>query len=229
MNNMKERVYWANMELVKRGLVIYTWGNVSEIDREQGVVAIKPRGIDYDKLAPEDIVVVDLQGKVIEGKLLPSVDLDIHLVLYRELPEVGGIAHTHSTWATAWAQALTPIPVLGTTHADHFCGAVICTRPLESDEINRNYEEEIGNVIIQELRQHATKDVNAVLVGNHGPFTWGKDADQAVENSVILEEVAKMASLTLSVNPKTQPISAALLDKHYSRKFGPNSYFYQAK
>ena len=226
---LKEQVWQANLELPKRGLVVYTWGNVSGIDREKGLVVIKPSGVDYDEMKPEDMVVTDLDGNIVEGKLRPSSDLKTHLVLYRNFKAIGGVVHTHSTWATIWAQAGLSIPPLGTTHADYFYGDVPCTRRMTGDEISRDYEEETGNVILEEFRGLNPSDLPGVLVNNHGPFTWGKDAHNAVHNAVVLEELAKMAYHTIALNPDVMPISQNLLDKHYLRKHGANAYYGQSK
>ena len=227
MNTLKERVYEANIELVRRNLVIYTWGNVSAIDREKGVVIIKPRGIDYEKMTPDDMVTVDLEGNVDDGRLLPSVDLDIHLEIYKHFGAIQGIAHTHSPWATGWAQACRPISTLGTTHADHFYGAIPCTRVLRDDELGDDYEKCTGNVIVETFAQLDPMQVCGVLVALHGPFTWGDSPEAAVEHSVILEEVAKIAKITMDIRPDGKEIPRTLLDRHFLRKHGPSSYFYQ--
>lgn len=226
---LKQAVYEGNIALVDDGLVILTWGNVSAIDREQGVVAIKPRGIEYAELEPDDMSVVDLDGNLIDGKYLPSVDLDIHLQMYRHFSDVGAVAHTHSTFATAWAQACMPIPVFGTTHADHFYGMVPCTRQLTEEEVAGGYEDEIGKVVVETLEGVDPMQVPGILVAGHGPFTWGRTVKECVENSLILEEVARMAKETLVINPEAKEIPRYLLDKHYLRKFGANAYFYQTK
>jgi L-ribulose-5-phosphate 4-epimerase len=225
---LKKMVYNCNLELVQRGLVIYTWGNVSAIDRENGIVAIKPRGIEYDQLTIDDMAVVDLEGNPVEGKLLPSVDLDIHLEIYRNFLEVGGIAHTHSVWATAWAQACREIPVLGTTHADHFYGSIPCTRQLTQQEVEIDYERNVGRVIVETFQDKNPMQIGAVLTPGHGPFTWGKTAGEAVEHSVILEEIAKMAKLTEDIGGR-RVLPDYLLTKHYTRKYGAKAYFYQKK
>ncbi len=227
---LKEEVYNANLELVKRGLVIYTWGNVSAIDREKQIVVIKPRGIDYDRLTADDMPVVDMEGNTVDGTLLPSVDLDIHLEIYKAFEDVGGIAHTHSTWATAWCQAQRDIPVMGTTHADHFYGVIPCVRHLAEDKVKGEYEKNLGKAICERFKKIRPLEMGAVLTAGHGPFTWGKNADSAVENSVILEEVAKMAKLTQDIaygNDVALP--RYITDKHYTRKHGKNAYFYQEK
>ncbi|PNV61192.1 L-ribulose-5-phosphate 4-epimerase [Clostridium sp. chh4-2] len=229
LKQLKRDVYDANLELVKRGLVIYTWGNVSAVDRENGLVVIKPKGIEYEELTEDDMSVVTLDGTHLDG-LLPSVDLDIHLEIYRKFLQVGGIAHTHSTWATAWCQAGKGIPVLGTTHADHFFGEIPCTRQMTEEEVEQDYEENVGKVICDLFKDRDMLEMGAVLTPGHGPFTWGKDAAAAVEHSVILEELAKMAKLSLDINggvPNYLP--DYMLKKHYTRKYGANSYFYQEK
>ena len=229
LKQLKRDVYDANLELVKRGLVIYTWGNVSAVDRENGLVIIKPKGIEYEDLTEDDMSVVTLDGTHLDG-LLPSVDLDIHLEIYRKFLQVGGIAHTHSTWATAWCQAGKGIPVLGTTHADHFFGEIPCTRQMTEEEVEQDYEENVGKVICDLFKDRDMLEMGAVLTPGHGPFTWGKDAAAAVEHSVILEELAKMAKLSLDINggvPNYLP--DYMLKKHYTRKYGANSYFYQEK
>lgn len=231
LSEMKKAVYDANLELVRRNLVIYTWGNVSMIDREKQMVVIKPRGIEYGELIADDMSVVDLDGNLVEGKLLPSVDLDIHLALYKKFENIAAIAHTHSTYATAWAQARRDIPVYGTTHGDHFYGAIPCTRDMELKDVEGNYEANIGNVIVETFlqRQMDPLQVFGVLAAGHGPFTWGKSVQAAVENSVILEELAKMAYLTENLAVHPIPLETFVLDKHFFRKHGANSYFYQTK
>ena len=229
---LKEEVYQANLELVKRGLVIYTWGNVSAIDREKGLVVIKPRGLEYDDLTADDMSVVDMEGNLIEGtKLLPSVDLDIHLEIYKKYNNVGGIAHTHSTWATAWSQACVGIPVMGTTHADHFYGDIPCTRQLTEEEVNSDeYERILGQVICETIGDRDALEMGAILAPGHGPFTWGKDAAASVEHSVILEELAKMAKFTMDINGGSAKLLPNYMTKrHYTRKYGADSYFYQSK
>lgn len=226
LTGLKKAVLKANLELVKQGLVIYTWGNVSGIDREQGYVVIKPSGVAYDDMTIWDMVVVDMDGRVVEGKLRPSSDTPTHLILYKAFPHIGGIVHTHSAWATAWAQAGKPIPALGTTHADYFHGPVPCTRKLTETEIQSVYEVETGNLIIETFRYLDPSAVPGVLVNNHAPFTWGKNPDEAVHNAKVLEEVAKMAWVTLQINPSAA-IDQLLLDKHYLRKHGKDSYYGQ--
>lgn len=225
---LKQRVCEANLDLQRHGLVVFTWGNVSGIDREAGVVAIKPSGVSYDELVPEQIVLLDLQGTVLEGELRPSSDTPTHLELYRSLEGVGGICHTHSACATMWAQAQRDIPCFGTTHADHFYGAVPVTDTMTADEIRQDYEANTGLVIVRRFKGIDPMQMPAVLVANHGPFTWGKSPDESVKNAVVLEEVAKMASGTLAVHPEQSPISQHLLDKHYLRKHGKNAYYGQA-
>lgn len=228
MMDLKERVLAANLELPQKGLVLYTWGNVSEIDRQKGLVCIKPSGVPYEGMKAEDMVIVDLEGNVVEGNLKPSSDTATHLSLYKAFPEIGGIVHTHSTYATIFAQAGKDIPALGTTHADYFFGALPCTRSLTREEIEGDYEEETGKVIAEEFRKRHENplDIPAVLVKNHGPFTFGKDGKEAVYHSVVLEQVAKMAYHTLMLNPKVN-MSAAILEKHYGRKHGKNAYYGQ--
>lgn len=231
LKEIKKEVYEANLELVKRGLVLYTWGNVSVIDRENQLVIIKPRGIEYEDLEPEDMSVTDLYGNIVEGKLLPSVDLDIHLALYKQFEDIGAIAHTHSTYATAWAQARCDIPAFGTTHGDHFYGDIPCTRQMTIEETENDYEKHTGEVIVETFLERKIDPMQmcAVLTAGHGPFTWGKDAKSAVEHSVILEELARMAMLTLDINPNAPKLEKHILDKHYLRKYGKNAYFYQEK
>ncbi len=231
INELKKKVYDANLELVERGLVIYTWGNVSGIDWEKGLIAIKPRGIEYDDLEWQDISVTDLDGNVVDDNpLKPSVDLDYHVAMYRAFREIGGIAHTHSVYATVFSQAVKPIPCFGTTHADHFYGEIPCLPYLEEEKVKENYEFHAGVQITEYFEEHQTdpNHMRAVLCGGHGPFTWGKDADEAVEFAVILEEVAKMAYRTISLGGSSL-LPAHMLDKHYLRKYGKDSYFYQTK
>lgn len=225
---LKQRVCEANLDLQRHGLVVFTWGNVSGIDREAGVVAIKPSGVSYDELVPEQIVLLDLQGKVLEGELRPSSDTPTHLELYRNFEGVGGICHTHSACATMWAQAQRDIPCFGTTHADHFYGPVPVTDAMTADEIRQDYEANTGLVIVRRFKGIDPMQMPAVLVANHGPFTWGKSPDESVKNAVVLEEVAKMASGTLAIHSGQLPISQHLLDKHYLRKHGKNAYYGQA-
>lgn len=226
IKDLKEKVYLANLELVKHGLVIFTWGNASAIDREQGLVVIKPSGVPYEKMKAEDMVVIDLEGNVLEGKLRPSSDTPTHLILYKAFPEAGGIVHTHSTYATAWAQAGKEIPNIGTTHADYFCDAIPCTRKMTREEIDVDYEKETGNVIVERFRDLNPEHTPGVLVENHGPFSWGKDADEAVHNAVVMEQVAKIAYLSYSINPLLE-MNEHLIKKHFNRKHGPDAYYGQ--
>ena len=227
LEQLKEAVLAANLELPRRGLVTYTWGNVSGICRERGLVVIKPSGVSYEEMKAEDMVELDLEGNVVEGDLRPSSDTPTHLALYRAWPEVGGIVHTHSTYATVWAQARMGIPCLGTTHADYFYGEIPCTRPLTETEIAGKYEEETGNVIVKAFAQRDPLSMPGALVAGHGPFTWGKDPAEAVHNSVVLEQVALMALFTVSLAPDIDAIPQALLDKHFLRKHGAGAYYGQ--
>ena len=231
LEDLKKQVYEANMELPRRGLVTYTWGNVSGIDRERGLMVIKPSGVDYDELRPEDLVVLDLEGNRVEGKLNPSSDTKTHLELYRAFPQLGGIVHTHSAHAVAWAQAGEDIPCFGTTHADYFYGPIPCARALTPREVEEDYEGNTGRVIVETFRERGLNPVYvpAVVCRSHGPFTWGKDAAQAVYHAVVLEEVAKMALFTRQVNPAAAPAPQHVLDKHFLRKHGPNAYYGQGK
>lgn len=231
LEDLKKKVYEANMDLVRHGLVIFTWGNVSGIDRERGLVVIKPSGVDYDTMTPDDMVVVDLHtGEVVEGSLRPSSDTPTHLLLYRAWPEIGGVVHTHSTYATAWAQAGIDLPNIGTTHADYFHNAIPCTADMTEAEVKGQYELETGNVIVNRFRLGAINPVHTpgVLVKNHGPFSWGKDPHEAVHNAVVMEQVAKMAFVAYSVNPRLT-MNPLLVEKHFSRKHGPNAYYGQKK
>lgn len=229
LKKLKEEVYRANLELVHRKLVIYTWGNVSAIDREQEIIVIKPRGIEYAELTADDMSVVNYQGELVEGKLLPSVDLDIHIEIYKAFEKVGGIAHTHSTWATAWSQANMGIPVMGTTHADHFYGTIPCVDYLTEEQVNGDYERNLGIEIGKAFEGIDPMQMCAVLAGGHGPFTWGADADSAVEHSVILEELAKMAKLSMDIKGSGFVLPTYMTTKHYLRKYGADAYFYQSK
>lgn len=231
LEELKKQVYEANMLLPKYNLVTFTWGNVSGIDREAGLFVIKPSGVDYDKLTPEDMVVVDLQGNKVEGRYNPSSDTATHMVLYNRFPEIGGIVHTHSTWATTWAQAGRGIPCYGTTHADYIYGEVPCVRNLTKAEIDEAYELNTGVLIADHFTEKKIDPVAtpAVLCKNHGPFTWGKDAMEAVHNAVVLEEVAKMAANTEVINSQVQPAPQELQDKHYYRKHGENAYYGQSE
>ena len=228
LEELKTQVCKANLDLVKEGLVIQTWGNVSAIDRERGLVVIKPSGMPYDGMKPEHQVVVSLEtGKVVEGKLRPSSDTDTHLVLYRAFPKIESIVHTHSLYATAWAQARKGIPSYGTTQADYWYGDVPCTRLLTPKEIQTDYEANTGHVIVETFKKLDPMQHPAVLVASHGPFTWGKDAHDAVHNAVVLEFIARLASETLRINPKAKPMQPVLLDKHFLRKHGPGASYGQ--
>ena len=229
IRKLKKLVYKANLDLVAHGLVIFTWGNVSMIDRKRGLVAIKPSGVEYDKMREDDIVLVDLEGKVVEGKLNPSSDTPTHLLLYKEMPDIGGVVHTHSTWATAFAQAKKPIPCFGTTHADNFYGEIPVTRDLTKKEIEGEYEKNTGVAIAELFRKKDAMHMPGALAASHGPFAWGKDATGAVHNAVVMEEVAKMALGTLSIAPETGQIDKILLDKHFLRKHGANATYGQKK
>ncbi|WP_374510867.1 L-ribulose-5-phosphate 4-epimerase [Niveibacterium sp.] len=226
---LREAVLEANLALPRHGLVTFTWGNVSGVDRERGLVAIKPSGVAYEHMTARDIVVLTLAGDKVEGELRPSSDTPTHLALYRRYPEIGGIVHTHSTHATAWAQAHKPIPAFGTTHADYFHGEIPCTRPLSNAEVESEYELNTGSVIIETLGDRSPLAMPGILVSEHAPFAWGKSADDAVHNAVVLEEVARMALLTLSLNPRQGPIADYLLDKHYLRKHGAKAYYGQGR
>jgi len=227
LEELKEKVFKANLALVKHNLVIFTWGNVSGIDREKGLVVIKPSGVDYDVMKASDMVVVDLDGNVVEGDLNPSSDTPTHLILYKAFPELGGIVHTHSTYATAWAQAGRDIPNIGTTHADYFHDAIPCTDDMTADQM-AEYEKETGVVIVHRIEAGGINPVHTpgVLVKNHGPFSWGKNPDNAVYNAVVMEQVAKMAFVAYSVNPNLT-MNPLLIEKHFSRKHGPNAYYGQ--
>ena len=231
LEELKKKVFEANMELPRRGLVTYTWGNVSGIDREKGLFVIKPSGVEYDELRPEDLVVMDLKGNKVEGELNPSSDTKTHLVLYNAFPQIGGIVHTHSPYAVAWAQAGADIPCYGTTHADYFYGPIPCARHLTQEELDAGYELNTGNTIVECFRDRGIDPVAvpAVICHSHGPFTWGKDAAKAVYHAVVLEEVAKMAIFSRQVNPNVLPAPQRIQDKHYMRKHGPNAYYGQAK
>ncbi|MBQ6103487.1 MAG: L-ribulose-5-phosphate 4-epimerase [Kiritimatiellae bacterium] len=224
---LKNDVFRRNLELVEHGLVVLTWGNVSGIDREAGLVAIKPSGVPYASMTAEDVVVVDLEGKTVEGRLNPSSDLPTHLALYRAFPSVGGIVHTHSPKAVAWAQARRGIPAFGTTHADHFHGAVPCTRELTPAEVADDYELNTGRVIEERFHDLDAEAFPGVLVAGHGPFTWGPTPRKAVENAVALEQIAAMALDTLRIDPDAEPAPSYVLDKHYFRKHGPGAYYGQ--
>ncbi len=226
---LKRQVFEANLELQKRGLVIYTFGNVSQIDRAKGVIAIKPSGVAYENMSADDMVIVDLDNQIVEGSMRPSSDTKTHTHLYRHFADIGGVTHTHSTYATAWAQAKLPIPCLGTTHADFVYGAVPCTAEMSLEQVQRDYEEETG---VQIVSCFAELDPNAapmVVVAGHAPFTWGKDAAKSVYHAVILEEIARMAYLTRTLAPQGDVLARAVMDKHYFRKHGKNAYYGQTK
>lgn len=229
LEELKKEVFKANLDLVKNNLVVLTWGNVSGIDREKGLVVIKPSGVSYDNMKEEDMVVVDLEGNVVEGNLRPSSDTSTHIELYKKYPSIGGIVHTHSTYATSWAQAKRDIPSYGTTHADTFYGPVPCTRKLTNEEIKSDYEKNTGFVIIETLenRNIEALSVPGIIVGSHGPFSWGETPSKAVSNAVVLEEVSKMALITENLNADITPIDKELQDKHYFRKHGKNAYYGQ--
>lgn len=227
LEQLKKEVYETNMLLPKYGLVTFTWGNVSGIDRESGLFVIKPSGVDYDKLTPDDMVVMNLNGERAEGRLNPSSDTATHLELYKAFPEIGGIVHTHSSWATSWAQSGRSIPCYGTTHADYFYGEIPCLRCLTKEEIDEAYEKNTGLLIVNEFKKRDVKAVPACLCKNHGPFAWGKNANEAVHNAVVLEECAKMAARTEMINSSVQPAPQELQDKHYYRKHGANAYYGQ--
>ena len=225
---LKEKVFRANLDLVKHGLVIFTWGNVSAIDRENNLVVIKPSGVSYETMVAADMVVVDLDGNIVEGGLRPSSDMPTHLMLYKAFSEIGGIVHTHSTYATAWAQAGRDIPNIGTTHADYFHDAIPCTAEMSRAEVEGNYEKETGRVIVRCFKEIDPVHTPGVLVRNHGPFAWGRDAADAVHNAVVLEQVAKMAYLSYQINPALT-MKPLLVEKHFNRKHGPNAYYGQKK
>ncbi len=227
VDQLKQEVCEANLELQAKKLVIYTWGNVSGINREAEIVVIKPSGVAYDQLTPNRMVVLDLEGNIVEGDYNPSSDTPTHLELYRAFTHIGGVVHTHSTYATAWAQAKRKIECYGTTHGDYFYNEIPCTPELTPEEINSDYERNTGKVIVRAMNKKDYKSVPGVLVANHGPFTWGKDANDAVHNSVVLEELAKMAHLTISINRDITKIQDVLMDKHYLRKHGKNATYGQ--
>ena len=226
LNRLKQQVYQANIDIVKHGLVIFTWGNVSAIDREKNLVVIKPSGVSYDNMKSDDMVIVDMEGKVVEGKYKPSSDTATHLELYKAFPEIGGVVHTHSTYATAWAQSGLDIPNIGTTHADYFSDDIPCTRDMTEEEVKGDYEKDTGTVIIERFKDLNPVHVPGVLVKNHGPFSWGKDANDAVHNAVVLEQVAKMAFIAYQVNPNLT-MNKLLIQKHFLRKHGPDAYYGQ--
>lgn len=227
LKKLREDVCRANLNLVKKGLVTHTFGNVSGIDRESNIAAIKPSGVDYSRLSPENMVLVDLDGNIVEGKLNPSSDTKTHIKLYKEFKDIGGVAHTHSRCATAWAQSKRSLPCLGTTHADYFYGEVPCTEVIRDDQIEKDYEKETGSLIIETFKNVDYHYMKAVLVACHGPFTWGKDAEEAVFISVMLEEIAHMNFISVLLNSGLENIKKSLLDKHYLRKHGKNSYYGQ--
>lgn len=227
LKELKREVYESNMELPRKGLITYTWGNVSGIDRKKGLFVIKPSGVDYEKLTPEDMVVIDMEGNKVEGKLNPSSDTATHLEIYKAFEAVGGIVHTHSPMATSWAQAGRVLPCYGTTHADYFSGEIPCARNLTREEIEEGYEKNTGLVIIETFKGMDPMHVPAVLCKNHGPFTWGIDAADAVHNAVVLEETAKMSLMTELLNPQVTSAPQCMQDKHFMRKHGPNAYYGQ--
>ncbi|HPI72531.1 MAG TPA: L-ribulose-5-phosphate 4-epimerase AraD [bacterium] len=227
-DELKINAYQCNRELPRRGVVLYSFGNVSALDDSRGVVAIKPSGVAYEKLQPEDMVVVDLDGQVVEGRLKPSSDTRTHLVLYRHFPRIRGVAHTHSPYAVAWAQAARPIPLLGTTHADQTHSDIPCTDFLSAENIQADYEEETGRQIVRTFAHLSPQEVEMVLVAGHGPFTWGASPEQAVYHAVMLEELAKIAWLTLQINPQAERLPADLIQKHYQRKHGPHATYGQS-
>lgn len=229
LEKLREEVYRANMELPERGLVVYTWGNVSGIDREKGFVVIKPSGVDYDELSPENLVIVDLNNNIVEGKMNPSSDTKTHVELYKSFPSIGGIVHTHSHHAVGWAQAGKDIPCYGTTHADYFYGSVPCSRNLTRKEVDEDYELNTGKVIAEEFTRRNLKPESSpgIICRSHGPFTWGKTPAQAVYHAVVLEELAKMALYTVMIDPNAPEAPQYVQDKHYLRKHGPNAYYGQ--
>ncbi len=225
--DLRQAAWEANMELNARGLVLYTWGNVSQIDRDRGVLAIKPSGVPYERLTADDMVVVDLDNRRVEGKLNPSSDTRTHTHLYRHFPDIGGVTHTHSTYATAWAQAQCDIPCFGTTHADYAYGPIPCTAVMTDEQIQRDYEEETGVQITDAFADRNPMETPMVVVAGHAPFTWGKDAAESVYHAVVLEEIARMAFLTRTIDPDRGPLKQAILEKHYQRKHGKNAYYGQ--
>jgi L-ribulose-5-phosphate 4-epimerase len=228
-DHVREAAYQANLQLPKLGLVLFTFGNVSAADHGEGVFAIKPSGVPYDDLTPASMVIVDFDGKVVDGTMRPSSDTKTHAVLYRHWPEIGGIAHTHSTYATAWAQTLMDIPIFGTTHADHLTVDIPCAPPMSDEMISGDYEYQTGFQIIDCLRERGLdyREVEMMLVGNHAPFTWGKTSDKAVYNSAVLEAIAQMAFLTRQINPDAEKLKSSLIRKHFERKHGPDAYYGQ--
>nr|WP_285836237.1 L-ribulose-5-phosphate 4-epimerase [Carnobacterium inhibens] len=229
LEQLKEEVFQANLELPKQGLIKYTWGNVSAVDREQGLFVIKPSGISYEEMKASDMVVCDMDGEIVEGNLNPSSDTLTHAVLYKEFPEIGGIVHTHSTWATIWAQAGLDVPAMGTTHADTFYGSIPCARFLNQKEIDEGYEEQTGHVIVETFKERNIKpmEIPGVLLHGHGPFTWGESAKDAVMNAVVLDEVCKMNLFSRQLNSFSEELPQRILDKHYLRKHGENAYYGQ--
>lgn len=229
LRQLREEVLEANLELVRRGLVLYTFGNASGVDREKAVVVIKPSGVPYNKMKPEHLVVSDFNGKILEGKLRPSSDLPTHLVLYKAFADIGGVVHTHSEYATAWAQARREIPCFGTTHADYFHGPVPVTDSMPENEIAGEYEKNTGDAIVRSFRDHRPASIPGVLVANHGPFTWGPDVTSAAHNAVVLESIARMAFFTVTINHEAGAIGKSLHDRHYLRKHGSQAYYGQTK
>ncbi len=227
ISDLKEIAWKCNVDLVRNGLVVHTFGNASAIDRKDGYVAIKPSGVPYSDLKPEDMIVVDLDNKVVDGKLRPSSDTKTHTVLYRHFKEIAGVVHTHSTYATAWAQAVKPIPILGTTHADHLSEDIPCTEVMTEKMIKGDYEVETGNQILKVFKKRSYQEIPMVIVACHGPFTWGEAPQKAVYHSVMLEELAKMAYLTLQINPRAPRLKTSLVNRHFNRKHGPDSYYGQ--
>jgi len=227
LDNLKQKVLEANLALPEHHLVTFTWGNVSGVSRDDELIVIKPSGVSYDALKKDDMVVVDFEGRVVEGDLKPSSDTPTHIVLYKQFADIGGVVHTHAPWSTSWAQAGKGIPPLGTTHADYFYGTIPCTRKMTQNEINGAYELETGNVIAETFQLIDPNQMPGVLVHSHAPFNWGKDPNEAVHNAVVLEEVAKMALRTYQLNPNIQDMDQVLLDKHYLRKHGANAYYGQ--
>ena len=226
LSELKELVFRANLDLVKHNLVLFTWGNASGIDREKGLIVIKPSGVDYDVMTADQMVVVDLDGKVVEGNLRPSSDTPTHLELYKAFNHIGGVVHTHSSYATAWAQAGVSLPIIGTTHADYFGDDIPCTRDMNEAEVKEKYEKNTGTVIIERFLNLNSTHIPGVLVKNHGPFTWGKDPGEAVHNSVVLEEIARMAFISFGINPNLT-MNPLLTEKHFSRKHGSRAYYGQ--
>jgi len=229
LKELRKEVLEANLKLVEHKLVIFTWGNVSGIDRSKNLIVIKPSGVSYDKLDYTDMVILDLEGNIVEGKLKPSSDTPTHLILYKNFPNIGGVVHTHSEWATSFAQAGMGIPCYGTTHADYFYGEIPCTRKMREDEVKGDYEKETGKVIVECFRDKNPDEIPGVLVHSHGPFAWGKNPNEAVHNAVVLEEIAKIAFRTRVLNKEIIPIEQYLLDKHFLRKHGKNAYYGQSK